>query len=239
MIVMIILLSVLGLCVLLTVLSCLQIKEIPIYDKEGKYLAEYREFSDEDKEKIKQDASDRTRYSIGNYDEFRYTKVKYKIVSSQYGFDLDEPQTAWPFGISCVLTIACLATGIVCLCSNSTNRKQEIYTQYQMQINNLKQEAITIDNYLTGDLVMDIEASGSVYHVIVDRSFEIKESIVNYNKSVNSLKADLYMRKVRCSNPWTSWFWCSGAEMVEGYNKSATIYTDILPNLMTYEIKKV
>lgn len=141
--------------------------------------------------------------------------------------------------VGVIILIACIATGIVCLCANSTNKKQEIYTTYQMQINNLKEEAITIDNYLTGDLVMEIEASGSVYHVIVDRSFEIKESIVNYNKAVNSLKADLYMRKVKCSNPWTSWFWCPGAEMVEGYNKNAKIYTEILPNLMTYEIKKI
>ena len=236
MIVMIILLSALVLSILITVLSCFEIEETPIYDKNGKYEDEYSNFSKEDKELIKKDNEEED--YISGYDTFP-CRVQRRLVLGRYGFDLDEAKTGWPFGIGCVLAVACLATGIVCLCANSTNRKQEIYTHYQMEINNLKQEALTIDNYLTGDLVMDIEASGSVYHVIVDRSFEIKESIVRYNKEVNSLKADLYMRKVRCSNPWTSWFWCSGAEMVEGYNKDATIYTDILPTLMTYEIKKV
>lgn len=50
---MIILLSVLAICITLTILGNFKISEIPIYDKDGKYLAEYQDFSKEDKELIK------------------------------------------------------------------------------------------------------------------------------------------------------------------------------------------
>lgn len=236
MIVMIILLSLLGLALLCFILGFFKFDDYPVYSEDGDYSYNFRYFSYSDQKKIAEKIN-REVDDISDYKEFP-AKRRYRLVSDDC-VDIDDAKLSVPLFIGVPILIACFVCGIICLCANSTNRKQEIYTNYQMQINNLKEEAITIDNYLTGDLVMEIESSGSVYHVIVDKSFEIKESIVNYNKAVNSLKADIYMRKVKCSNPWTSWFWCPGAELLEDYNADAKIYTDILPHLMTYEIKKV
>lgn len=236
MIVMIILLSVLGLAILCFILGFFTFDDYPIYSEDGDYNYEFRHFRYSDQKNIAKKLNKEVD-DISDYKSFP-AKRRYRLVPDEY-VDIDDAKLCAPLFVGVPVLIACFVCGLICIVNHTDIHRQELFTNYQMRINNLKEEALTIDNYLTGDLVMEIESSGSVYHVIVDKSFEIKESIVSYNRSVNALKADLYMRKIRCSNPWTSWFWCDGAEFLEDYNADAKIYTDILPNLMTYEIKKV
>lgn len=236
MIVMIILLSILGILLLCIVLGLHEFQDYPVYSEYGEYSYDFKDFRRSDQEKIAKKLNQEVS-EIYRYREFP-AKRRYKLVPDEC-VDIDDYKICVPLLIGIPFLIANVICGIICISNHTDIHREEIFTKYQMQINNLKEEAITIDNYLTGDLVMDIEASGSTYHVIVDKSFEIKENIINYNRSVNALKADLYMRKVKCSNPWTSWFWCDGATLLEDYNPDARVYTDILPHLMTYEIKKV
>lgn len=109
---------------------------------------------------------------------------------------------------------------------------QKQYTEYQLKEDDLKLQQTTLRDTLTGKYVIDTDGT---YHIIVDIPNDVRASINSYNKSVLDFKSELYMRHIKARDPLTSWFYCTGYTLIEGFNPSATNYKTIINDLTEFK----
>ena len=163
-------------------------------------------------------------YYIRYYDT--PVKLKTRLAANGVDFDTIRGYAGWITGV--VMLIAFAATGFTCIAHHGPLHQEEYATKLNVALDDLQDRQNRLYDTLDGELNITTDASGNIYHIIVDVPNETRAVIDAYNADVRSFQEKIYLEKIRSESPWTNTFINPGFKKVEGYNPNAKIYNEIL-----------